>query len=107
MSDIWPESVFRSHAAVPEDTFRQFHCVMLMPFGGRFDSLARALEEIVRKHAANYLRDAHLGEPKIERLDWVNSAGAIQHQIWARIAIADLVFCDMTGQNPNVMFEAG
>jgi hypothetical protein len=31
----------------------------------------------------------------------------VQTQLWDRIASADLVFCDLTGQNPNVMFEAG
>lgn len=108
MSDIWPQSVFRATSVQPDETFRAFRCVLLMPFSGRrFDVLAETLEQIVRKHVSAYLPGAHLGEAVVERLDWVTSAGAIQHQLWERIATADVVFCDITGQNPNVMFEAG
>jgi hypothetical protein len=56
---------------------------------------------------SGFAKMVHTDEPVIERLDWVDSAGAIQNQIWTRIASADLVFVDITGQNPNVMFEAG
>src|SRR5258706_11613669 len=45
--------------------------------------------------------------PRVERLDWVTSSGVIQQQIWMKIFEADLVFCDVTGYNANVMFEAG
>jgi len=31
----------------------------------------------------------------------------IQQEIWREIEEADLIFCDITGYNPNVMFEAG
>lgn len=31
----------------------------------------------------------------------------IQNEIWDKIARADLIFCDITGYNPNVMFESG
>src|SRR5205823_290235 len=31
----------------------------------------------------------------------------IQQQIWQKIIEADLVICDMTEYNPNVMFESG
>src|SRR4051812_22906008 len=107
MSDVWPQSVFRSVSTHPDDTFRPFRCLLLMPFGGaRFDELAATLERIVREHVKGYLPDVHWGDAVVERLDWVTSAGAIQNQIWERIANADLVFCDITGQNPNVMFEA-
>jgi len=48
-----------------------------------------------------------MGPPLIERLDWVTFSGAIQQQIWQKIFEADLVFCDITSYNPNVMFEGG
>ena len=32
---------------------------------------------------------------------------SIQAQIWDSIVEADLIICDLTGHNPNVMFEAG
>jgi len=107
MSNIWPQSVFLETAAQPGETFRPFRCVLLMPFAGRrFDALAETLERIIRSHVTTYLPGAHL-DAIVERLDWVSSAGAIQHQLWERIATADIVFCDITGHNPNVMFEAG
>jgi hypothetical protein len=79
-----------------------------MPFAQRrFEVLARELERIVREYTAAVLPTIQIGEAKVERLDWIDSAGAVQTQLWDRIASADLVFCDLTGQNPNVMFEAG
>ena len=80
-----------------------------MPFAPkRFEAVARELERIVRRYTAGILQSVQIGsETKIERLDWVNSAGAIQDQLWKRAADADLIFCDLTGQNANVMFEAG
>lgn len=44
---------------------------------------------------------------KVDRLDWVTSSGAIQQQIWQKIIEADLVICDLTDYNPNVMVEGG
>ena len=75
MSEIWPQTVFQSQQAVPEDTFRPFHCVLLMPFGGpRFDMLAQSLESVVRQHVNRYLPGAQRGDAVVERLDWVTSA---------------------------------
>src|SRR4029079_972736 len=45
--------------------------------------------------------------PSIQRLDWLTSSGVIQQDIWREIYEADLVFCDITGYNANVLFEAG
>jgi hypothetical protein len=79
-----------------------------MPFDSkRFEDVARELERIVRSHTQALLQTIEIGPTVVERLDWVNSAGAIHHQLWERVANADLIFCDLTGQNPNVMFEAG
>jgi hypothetical protein len=79
-----------------------------MPFHSpRFDHVASFLKQLVTARANSFLPTLQVGDAVIERVDWVNSAGAIQHQIWERIASADLVFCDLTGQNANVMFEAG
>jgi hypothetical protein len=79
-----------------------------MPFHSpRFEHVADFLKQLVTDGANQFFPTLQVGAPVIERVDWVNSAGAIQHQIWERIAAADLVFCDLTGQNANVMFEAG
>jgi hypothetical protein len=108
MADIWPSDVFDNAAHRADESVRPFHCLLLMPFAPkRFEDVARELKRVVRKYTEGILPTVQIGQTKIERLDWVNSAGTIQDQLWERIANADLIFCDLTGQNPNVMFEAG
>jgi hypothetical protein len=105
---IWPHDVVEEAALSSGEPMRRFHCLLLTPFSSkRFEDLARAVEQVVRARAEALLPTVQLGGTLVERLDWVNAAGAIQHQIWERIAKADLIFCDVTGQNPNVMFESG
>ncbi len=77
-----------------------------MPFEGRFDAIA----EVIKSTVAAAIGDSDFGFtalPNIERLDWITSSNVIQQEIWEKILEADLVFCDVTGYNPNVMFEAG
>jgi hypothetical protein len=108
VADIWPYSAFEHALSTPDEPLRPFRCVLLMPFHStRFERVADFLKELVTAGANQFLPTLQVGAPVIERVDWVNSSGAIQHQIWERIANADLVFCDLTGQNANVMFEAG
>jgi hypothetical protein len=108
MPGIWPHDTLRRATYASDESLRPFHCVMLTPFDSpRFEDLARELERIVRDYTERVLPTVQIGPAIVERLDWVNAAGTIQHQIWDRISKADLIFCDLTGQNPNVMFEAG
>ncbi len=107
MSEVWPLDAKRRLTPNSGDNIGTFRCLMLMPFESRFNQVAElikaSVEKIVKELAKNY------GMPalNIERLDWVDSSGAIQQQIWERIFEADLIFCDITGFNPNVMFELG
>jgi hypothetical protein len=108
MAAIWPTDVYNEFLHTPEDDLRPFHCVLLMPFSSkRFEDVARQLELVVRNYTQSLLQTVEIGPTVVERLDWVTSAGTIQQQLWERIARADLIFCDLTGQNDNVMFEAG
>src|SRR5260221_12463519 len=94
---IWPNAVRGSET---EDLLRPFHCLLLMPFDSkRFEDLARELEKIVREVADVFLTTVQVGPAVVERLDWVNAAGTIQWQLWERIQKANLIFCDLTGQN--------
>jgi hypothetical protein len=107
MPEIWPNDAFLTQEGADEP-LRSFRCLLLMPFQSpRFDHLADVLRQIVDVGVNRFLPAGQIGTTVIERLDWVTSAGAIQHQIWDRTANADLIFCDLTGQNANVMFEAG
>jgi hypothetical protein len=108
MPGIWPHDTLGYATYASDESLRPFHCVMLTPFDSpRFEDLAREVERIVRDCTERVLPTVQIGPAVVERLDWVNAAGTIQDQIWERISRADLIFCDLTGQNPNVMFEAG
>ena len=89
------------------DCLRPFKCLLLMPFETRFDMVAEELHACINEICKSKLGPFGQPVPLIERLDWVTSSGVIQSEIWEKIAAADMVFCDTTGYNPNVMFEAG
>jgi hypothetical protein len=76
---------------------------MLMPFEQRFDQIAEVIRATVLNVATTFLTQ----QPCIDRVDWITSTGIIQQEIWQRVEEADLVFCDITGFNPNVLFESG
>ncbi len=79
-----------------------------MPFQEQFNEVAAAIHDTVSEAISQLADPGRMGGlPNIERLDWVTSSGAIQQQIWQRIFEADLVFCDITSYNSNVMFEGG
>lgn len=109
MSEIWPFDVKNRLSNTIPEPIRAFNCIMLMPFEKRFDQVADVIKTTVLQVLEEY--DMHKGIsdelPHIERLDWITSSGVIQQEIWEKIANAGLVFCDLTGYNSNVMFEAG
>jgi hypothetical protein len=107
MSDIWPYDVKVSQSIAAVNALRPFKCVMLMPFEPRFDQVAVIIREAVSQTIQQLAAMFGPEPPRIERLDWVTSAGVIQQEIWEKILEADLIFCDVTGYNPNVLFESG
>jgi hypothetical protein len=80
-----------------------------MPFEARFNQIADVIKTTVTGVIADFSSAAFPGLelPEIKRLDWVTSSGVIQGEIWKEVYGADLVFCDITGYNANVIFEAG
>ncbi len=104
MSEVWPFDVHKRLEGAPTEAIRPFKCLLLMPFGGRFDRIAEEIRQTVTTVVAAEFR---MDLPHVQRLDWVDSRGTIQQQIWQEITEADLIFCDITGYNPNVMFECG
>lgn len=103
MSLIWPLDVKNALQAAPSEDIRPFKCLLLMPFEDRFNTVADLLRQVVE-----FVNDKfRMPLPQIERLDWVTSSNVIQQEIWQKVLEADLVFCDITGLNPNVMFELG
>jgi hypothetical protein len=78
-----------------------------MPFESRFNRIADAIHTCLQEVYASGPNILGWSLPQINHLDWVTSSGVIQNEIWEEIATADLTFCDITGYNPNVMFESG
>jgi hypothetical protein len=107
MSDIWPNDVVKKIKNKNIDRIRPFKCVLLMPFETRFNKIAELIQNRFNEIFKNNHGILGFQEAKINRLDWVISTGVIHYEIWQEILSADLIFCDITGYNPNVMFEAG
>jgi hypothetical protein len=105
MTEVWPADVNRRLLGAATDALRPPRLLLLMPFEDRFDDIASLIHDTAVEMFEQYKDFFAL--PQIDRLDWVTSAGAIQQQIWQKIVEADLVFCDITGHNPNVMLESG
>jgi hypothetical protein len=78
-----------------------------MPFETRFAQIADLLKDTVTEVLNAHGGLLGPGLPHIVRLDWITASGAIHQQLWEEVTLADLVFADITGYNPNVMFEAG
>lgn len=107
MSELWPQDVAAKLAHAPAEAIRPFRCLLLMPFEDRFNAVAELIRSAVSEVLERFRDFEFMDLPNIRRLDWVSSAGVIQQEIWREIRAADLVFCDLTGYNANVMFEAG
>ena len=76
---------------------RQDHCFHLSPFGEPFDT-------IYQDHLRSAARAA---EFSIERADDIFGTEPIVEDIWRSINSAAVVTADVTGRNPNVMYEIG
>lgn len=107
MSEIWPFDVWNKESLSPRDSSKSFKCLLLMPFEKRFDQVAEVIQKLVEERVKSFPSLLTPAEPIVERVDWVDSTGVIQQDIWKRIIESDLIFCDITGYNPNVMFECG
>jgi len=78
-----------------------------MPFEARFNAVAEVVKTSVSEVFQRFENFGFEELPRVQRLDWVTSSGVIHQEIWREIYDADLVFCDVTGYNANVLFESG
>lgn len=76
---------------------RQDHCFYLCPFSEPFNT-------IYKDHAVNAAVTSGFS---IERADEVFGTDPIIEDIWQGINSAAVVVADVTGRNPNVMYEIG
>lgn len=72
-------------------------CFVIMPFGGRFDSY---YEKIYKPAIVSAKLES-------KRADDLNRPSTIIGDIWEAIVSSTLVLADITGLNPNVMYELG
>jgi hypothetical protein len=107
MSEVWPLDVVNRLRKAGFDRLRPFKCLLLMPFESRFNHVAHEIKSCLHEIHTLWPNISPDQLPSIARLDWVTSSGVIQNEIWENIAESDLIFCDITGYNPNVMFESG
>jgi hypothetical protein len=107
MSELWPLDVKMKLDQGPVEPLRPFRCLLLMPFESRFNAVADLIKATVSEVVEGFKGFGFEPLPQIQRLDWVTSSGVIQREIWREIYDADLVFCDVTGYNANVLFESG
>ena len=107
MSEVWPLDVRVTLDQSAVNRLRPFKCLLLMPFERLFDIVAKEIENSVKALFASDPNIPDQTDSRVNRLDWVTSSGVIHNEIWGEIAGADIVFCDITGYNPNVMFEGG
>ena len=107
MSEVWPLDAKKKLTPDDGDRIGTFKCLLLMPFEKRFNQISDLIEGVVSQIVKDFTKNYGMPGLKINRLDWVDATGAIQQQIWQEIYEADLIFCDITGFNPNVMFELG
>ena len=105
MSEVWPYDLKAKRISTTE-AIRPFKCLILTPFDKQFDQVCEVIKRVVEETSKSF---PQIGNdlPDIKRVDWITSSGVIQNEIWKEIDEADLIFCNITGFNPNVMFESG
>jgi hypothetical protein len=101
---VWPNDVMSSPQMLPrKDPFRVI-CLLLSPFKPKdhFDSVRDAVIT-----ACKYC-DSDMGIPvDCLRIDSLIESKPIHDDIWRYTQLADVIVIDITGFNPNVMFEYG
>lgn len=82
---------------VPEWPMPKLHDIaVMMPFSPEFASVYKAIKAACDSVKASYLR-----------VDEIYRPTKIANDIFAAIAQSRLVICDLTGRNPNVLYETG
>jgi hypothetical protein len=98
---IWPFDTGRVPDTSPLQRFDKFRCFVICPFARAdvvlfFVPLAARQVQYVMQHE---IEVAYAGD--------VAGPGAIHPSIWAHIKQADIIVADLTGHNPNVVYELG
>lgn len=72
------------------------HVAVMMPFSAEFNSVYGVIKDVCKKTGCH-----------ARRIDEIYGPGKIISDVFSTIAQSRLVVCDLTGRNPNVLYETG
>lgn len=82
-------------------------CFVIMPYGGKADQRFSDRYEQIIKPAVKGFRAPGERRFKCTRADEVRRPGSIPRDFAERLRTADVVIADLSGNNPNVLYELG
>ncbi len=91
----------------------KLEAVLIMPFADRFNDVHEAIKEaieLVKKKLSNehtHPRKSELELLDLYRVDDGSGAKPIMEELLTRMQTASLIIADISGNNPNVMWELG
>ena len=98
---IWPYDTWKAPDSIPTREFRRLRCFVLC----RFDRAGTILPMI--RNAASIVQNTINHEIQVYYAGEIVGSSAIHPDIWTHILQADIIVADITGYNPNVMYELG
>jgi len=100
-ASVWPYDTNRAPGTGTARRFDKLRCFVLCPFA-RSDIVMHFVREAKASvsQLMNHEVEAYFAGD-------IGGSGAIHPDIWAHIRQADLVIADLTGYNPNVVYEFG
>lgn len=84
-----------------------YNCFVISPIGAPDSSIRNMADEVLDYLIIPALRNCGFSPENIIRADKLYSPGSINSDIIALIKSSDLCIIDVTGMNPNVMYECG
>ena len=98
---IWPYDTWQPPDAGPSGQFDKLRCFVLCPFARAEFTL------FMVRRAAMTLEGLLNHQIEVYYAGDMAGPGTIHPDIWAQIRRADMIVADITGYNPNVMYELG
>lgn len=88
---------------VNESETKERKCFIITPIGGSNDAIFRHINGVIQSVIRPVLKD--YGFSDVRAAHEISDPGSINNQLVNRIIDDDLVIANLTGKNPNVMYE--